>query len=560
MFDNNVGRKMRLFLFGSLKYPSHLPKLMILLLLLALFADISANDSPQNSVPGQEEISPDIQSAEDLVQSLIDAGKRYLGNSYKFKNPLGDKMDCSGYLSYLFSLHDISLPNSSGAIGKSVDKINLASVQKGDLLFFKGRNRSSSAVGHVSMVIETNGSDLKMIHSCQRGVLIDDYPRMKYYRDRFLYAGRVPDLQKMLASMDSSEFQRQKPAMPQDQSALSKDATSLIPTRNSVSIIGVGDIMLGTNYPSDQFLPPNDGRDLLQPVYAILKAADLAFANLEGVFLTAPGETKKGADPGNSYAFKSPDHYVYHLRDAGIDVVSIANNHIGDFGETGKENTVKMLRDAGIEYAGLLEYPMAVFTKDAVRYGFCAFAPNNDTMKLNDYKTVRRVIEELDAVSDIVIVSFHGGGEGQKYRNITKKKELYLEEDRGNPYEFARVAIDAGADIVFGHGPHVPRAIDLYKNRFIAYSLGNFATYARFNLKGSNGIAPIVRVNVSLSGEFIDAQIISAKQSGEGGPVIDADNAAVKEISRLTKMDFPKSKLVISDSGYVALKQIKVNR
>ncbi len=154
-----------------------------------------------------------------------------------------------------------------------------------------------------------------------------------------------------------------------------------------------------------------------------------------------------------------------------------------------------------------------------------------------------------------MIVSFHGGAEGSAHRHVTRKTELFYGENRGNVYEFARAVIDAGADIVFGHGPHVTRAVDLYKNRFIIYSMGNFATYARFNLKGVNGIAPIVKLYVSRKGEFIRGTIFPIKQEGEGGPVPDSTKAIIRELSALTKEDFPESKLVISEGGDILLKK-----
>ena len=97
-------------------------------------------------------------------------------------------------------------------------------------------------------------------------------------------------------------------------------------------------------------------------------------------------------------------------------------------------------------------------------------------------------------------------------KHITCKTEIFLGENRGNPYEFARMAIDAGADVVLGHGPHVTRAIDVYKGRFIAYSLGNFATYGRFNLSASNGIAPIIEIDVDNNGKFLRGKIHAYKQ------------------------------------------------
>ena len=124
-------------------------------------------------------------------------------------------------------------------------------------------------------------------------------------------------------------------------------------------------------------------------------------------------------------------------------------------------------------------------------------APNNGTIDINDHKNAISLVQKLDSLCDIVIVSFHGGAEGANHTHITRNNEIFLGENRGNPYKFSRDVIDAGADIVFGHGPHVTRAIDIYKDRFIAYSLGNFATYGRFNLNGVSGIAPIVKVFVN---------------------------------------------------------------
>ena len=126
-------------------------------------------------------------------------------------------------------------------------------------------------------------------------------------------------------------------------------------------------------------------------------------------------------------------------------------------------------------------------------------------------------------------------------------------EDRGNIYEFSRFMIDNGADIVFGHGPHVLRAVDLYKDRFIAYSLGNFATYKRFNLSGGRGLSPLIQVTVNSEGEFIRGKIISARQVGLGIPKLDNSNGAAKEIKRLTELDFPESELIIDNIGNITL-------
>lgn len=323
---------------------------------------------------------------------------------------------------------------------------------------------------------------------------------------------------------------------------------------DTISIIGVGDMMLGTNYPSKAYLPPNDGKDILKPVESILKDADLTFGNLEGCLLTSGGHVKRCSDPSKCYAFRMPDHYVNYLLQAGFDVLSIANNHMGDFGSPGRENTVRILEEENIHFAGLLKYPKAEFELGGVKYGFCAFAPNNGTVQIGDVAGAQKIVKELAEKVDIVIVSFHGGAEGSKHRHVTRKTEYFYGENRGNVYDFAHKMVDAGADVIFGHGPHVTRAIELYKDRFIIYSLGNFCTYGRFSLRGSKGVAPIIKLNTTKDGKFISGKAIPIIQTGEGGPRIDKTNKAILELQELTKADFPETKLTIKADGSIVRK------
>lgn len=318
---------------------------------------------------------------------------------------------------------------------------------------------------------------------------------------------------------------------------------------DTLTVIGVGDMMFGTNFPQAYYLPPA-GVNLLNPVKPILRSADVTFGNLEGTFLNKGGELKKCNDTTKCYAFRMPTKYSALLTDAGFDLVSLANNHMGDFGETGRRSTMKVLDSVNVKYAGLLSCPTTTYEKDGVKYGLCAFAPNTGTCDISDIKKAKEIVRSLDSIADIVIVSFHGGAEGDKHQHVTKQTELFYGEDRGNVYQFAHQMIDAGGDIIFGHGPHVTRAIDLYKDRFIIYSMGNFCTYARFNLKGPNGIAPIIKVNVDKKGKFLNGNIIATKQLGEGGPVLDSSNQVVYKIKELTNLDFPESPLIIENSGY----------
>jgi hypothetical protein len=323
------------------------------------------------------------------------------------------------------------------------------------------------------------------------------------------------------------------------------------PDRKFISIIGVGDIMMGTNYPDETYLPPHDGKFLLQPLHAILQNATVTFGNLEGVLLDGEGTVKRCRNPDLCYAFRSPGHYVFNLVDAGFDMVSLANNHTGDFGIDGRIATTRTLYEAGIAFAGTLEHPKTIIERNGITFGMAAFSPNVGTVSIHDIANAQRIVSELKSEADIVIVSFHGGAEGADHQNVTCETEYYYGENRGNVCHFAYSVIDAGADIVFGHGPHVTRSVDLYKDRFIAYSLGNFCTYARFNLRGENGIAPLIKVYTSSDGKFLKAEVTPIRQTGRGEPVIDNRKLAVISLQRLIQEDFPTSELMITDDGII---------
>ncbi|MFM6975978.1 MAG: CapA family protein [Sphingobacteriaceae bacterium] len=319
---------------------------------------------------------------------------------------------------------------------------------------------------------------------------------------------------------------------------------------DTLTIAAVGDIMLGSAYPSRDLLPADDAEGSFDAVAERLKDADLSFGNLEGVLLDE-GQTGKCQQSSSCYAFRMPERYAAHLKNAGFDLLSVANNHSGDFNEKGREQTAKVLSEAGIQFAGFMSHTYALFVKGGVKYGFCAFAPNEGALSLSDYEIAQDLIAGLKRLSDIVIVSFHGGAEGAKYQHINRKRELFCGEDRGNVYEFAHLAIDAGADLVLGHGPHVTRAVDFYKNRFIAYSLGNFCTYGTFSLDGPNGVAPLLEIKLNKQGEFLSAKVTSVKQTKKFRLQIDPAQTAQKLLRSLSQEDFPESGLIINEAGII---------
>ena len=323
--------------------------------------------------------------------------------------------------------------------------------------------------------------------------------------------------------------------------------------KTEFTIIGVGDIMLGSNYPFEYLLPKNDA-NIIQNTQNILKNADITVGNLEGTLFDNGGTPKSCNNPNVCYVFRMPLRYGTYLKQAGFDYLSIANNHSNDFGEIGIKETIKNLDNLGIKYSGIKDIAeSAILEKNGKKFGFISFSPNSATVKLNDYNYAKKLTSQLKSKVDIVIVMFHGGAEGANAEHITKRHEIFHGEDRGNVYEFAHFAIDNGADIIFGQGPHVTRAVELYKNKFISYSGGNFATFGKINVSGSMGIAPIFKIKISNKGDFISGEIIPVRQTYKSlGPFIDSEKLAIKKIISLNKSDFPNGNgLSINEEGKI---------
>lgn len=327
--------------------------------------------------------------------------------------------------------------------------------------------------------------------------------------------------------------------------------------RQLITIAAVGDIMLGTSFPAERYLPPsNDPYPLMSSLFETLSLPDLAFGNLEGPFSDDALLAKKCRDTTTCYAFRVPENYAGVLDSAGFDLISLANNHIGDFGYEARMTTKSILDSLDISYAGTDEAPWVIRTIfDSTRVGFCAFSPNRGTVNLHDVKRVEEIISLLEDSCDIIVVSVHGGGEGAENQHVTREEEYYFGENRGNIYEFARRVIDLGADIVLGHGPHVTRALEIYRGRLIAYSLGNFCTYRRFNLQGPNGYAPLIHACLDKDGEFIFGKIIPVYQNNLGHVKQDPEKRAIFKIQELIQSDFPESKLIVDEKGNITVKK-----
>lgn len=355
-----------------------------------------------------------------------------------------------------------------------------------------------------------------------------------------------PKLAKNGVDLKSIEFKR-------------KQKDSEIHQIQTLKIAAVGDIMLGTNYPSEKYLPKKEFLtyknhssmrvpNFFDEISPFFKSHNIVFGNLEGTFFDSTGEVKKCSDTNACYAFRQPTEYVKALSDAGFNLLSVANNHIGDFGIDGINSTHRILKKEGIFHAGTSIRPVDFMNINGIKIGFIGVATGTDCNQIQDTQKIKILMDELNTFCDLIIVSFHGGAEGNKHTHVPRSQENYLNENRGNVYEFAHFCIDHGADVLLGHGPHVPRGMEIYKNRLIAYSLGNFCTYSRFNLSKNNGLAPILSFEIDKAGIPIRVNIESFKQIKDGGPISDWRHRAKHRILKLSKQDFPDS--------YSALKTI----
>jgi poly-gamma-glutamate capsule biosynthesis protein CapA/YwtB (metallophosphatase superfamily) len=310
-----------------------------------------------------------------------------------------------------------------------------------------------------------------------------------------------------------------------------------------VSVAAVGDTMLGMT----PLLPPSPAT-YLGAVRSELHG-DVVFGNLEGT-LTDVDSGKCSPGEQNCYAFRAPPAFARDLRLSGFTVMNNANNHSYDFGPEGQADTVRALHAAGIAQTGL-PGEITVVHADGLRVAFLGFAPYSDTASLLDVPAARALIERADALADMVVVAIHAGAEGTGAMHMTGAEESYVGEDRGDPEAFAHMAVDAGADLVLGSGPHVLRGMELYRHRLIAYSLGNFAGYHNFGLDGVLADSAVLHVRLAATGAFVSGRVSSVRLQDPGMPVPDPDGAGARLISELSRSDLGADAVAISAAGRI---------
>jgi hypothetical protein len=325
---------------------------------------------------------------------------------------------------------------------------------------------------------------------------------------------------------------------------------------DAITVVAVGDIMPGSLTPIP-FIPAPTDIDIPSGIRDAIGRGDVIFGNLEGAFAAeglAPTKCRpESRETRRCFEFGSPPYLVSFLKDAGFTVLSLDNNHAEDYGLEGYVLTQGLLAQSGIT-AVPKRTSVSLSIRD-LRVAVVPFGFSGRSFHVSDVLTAQTVVADASHSADIVIVSFHGGAEGENATRVTDAEETYFEEDRGNVVRFAHAVVDAGADLVVGHGPHVPRAIELYRNRIIAYSLGNFWTYGNISIKGLKGVMPLLRVTLDRDGTFLTGRVVSMRQRLPGIPEPDPEGTAARLIGSLSQEDFPNNAIAVDESGTIRLRR-----
>ena len=336
-------------------------------------------------------------------------------------------------------------------------------------------------------------------------------------------------------------------ASPGEEPAATSTSTSGPPRPappGTVTISAVGDTILGKG----GSLPPNPATYLSAVSPALKDGAQIVFGNLEGTLSDVSGSKCAGSTSGNCFAFQVPPDYAQHLASAGFTVLNAANNHSHDFGQAGLDQTVKAVRGAGMEVTGL-PGEVAVVDAGGIRVGFVGFAPYRETPNMLDLPAARDLIRSARGQADVVVVYMHAGAEGSDADHVTGKDETYLGEARGNAQQFAHMAIDEGAALVLGSGPHVLRGAEFYKGHLIAYSLGNFAGYANFVTTGDRANSAILHVTLDGAGTYQGGHVIPVALTSKNQPKPGGN--AVATMAALSEADFGPAAAMIASDGTI---------
>lgn len=311
-----------------------------------------------------------------------------------------------------------------------------------------------------------------------------------------------------------------------------------IPLR-TVTIGWVGDIAPGTD---------SRYQGLFAQLGDTLKTPEIMSGNLEGA-LTERGDSKCGFGAPLCFAFRGPGSFATLLKENGFDMINIANNHSFDFGNDGYQDTKQALEEASLLYTGAPKQITYIESSEKIKIGFIGFSTYDWAPSLLNYDTISSLVTEAKQNADIVVVFFHAGSEGSAKTATPKEYEFLGSENRGFVQKAAYTAVDAGADLILGSGPHVLRGMEFYKGKLIAYSLGNFAGIQSFKTTGDLGISGVLSITLDEGGSFVLGNVVPVRLSKEGIPSLDSSNTAWEQIRTRSFDDFGPQGVRITDHG-----------
>lgn len=312
-----------------------------------------------------------------------------------------------------------------------------------------------------------------------------------------------------------------------DDVVLAAEPPTCIRFRPPVEIGWAGDIVVGSRYG----LPPNGGRNQFDHVARLLGAPDLMIGNYEGT-LSRGGTPRCVEGAALCYLFQAPPERARNLRDAGFDVMNLANNHGLDYGEDSRRQTIRALARVGVGAAGLPGRVTIVQVEDT-RVGIVGMSPYAGTTSMRSPDAVRSLVREARRRADIVVMCMHVGLEGPAGAHVPRGAD-YGTRTRAA----ARAAIDAGADVVFGSGPHVVRGVERWRGRYVVYSAGNFAGWRNFGGGGLLSQSGIVRMTFDHRGRPAAAAWDPVVLRGPGIPHPDRTGVVIRRVAALSRADF----------------------
>ncbi len=325
-------------------------------------------------------------------------------------------------------------------------------------------------------------------------------------------------------------------------SAESPAGREAAPPASEVSIAAVGDITMGAT----PTLPPKSGAGFFDAVAPQLRG-DVVIGNLETT-LTNATSSQCGGNGGSCFDFRVPPAFARRLDQAGFTLLNLANNHAYDYFAAGQRDTVRALRRNGLRTTGR-PGEIAFVQVGPARVAILGFAPYEWAQSLNDIPAAQRLVRTAAEAADLVIVTMHAGAEGSDHQHVQPGNEVFLGEDRGNTIAFAHAVIDAGADLVVGHGPHVLRGMEWYRHRLVAYSLGNFSGWHTFALSGVTAVSGVLHVTLRADGSWVKGDLFPTRLVEPGIPEPDPGEAAHGVVRELSRADFGRRAVHISRTG-----------